>query len=162
MVASSIGELWVTATSGSGQSARGALSWNNQYDSQPVYVSSGPVIRRFPCGLPGACQSRVWTLGAERFVTGRNLLPLNISVESEVGLKQVQIFDGDQLFRRFAGSDVQGRNSFHRTLLLPGEVQKNLVLVADDTNGGRAIGFAHRSWKDGQQAPIFCSDHVRV
>jgi hypothetical protein len=38
--------------------------------------------------------------------------------------------------------------------------QKNLVLVAEDGDGKKAITFARRCWKDGTLAPTFCSDHV--
>jgi hypothetical protein len=41
------------------------LAWNDQYDNQMMFAGDGPVIRRFPCTL--SCQSRIWTLGAERY-----------------------------------------------------------------------------------------------
>ena len=40
------------------------LAWNDQYDNQQIFTSSGPLIKRFPCTM--SCQSRIWTLGAER------------------------------------------------------------------------------------------------
>ena len=149
VMAGTLAGIW-SATGGVG------LSWNDQYDAEQVFVSDGPVIHRFPCDGPAQCQSRVWTLGAERFVTGRNLMTLNISVSAAAGLKEVSIFNGRELYRRYAPA---GAPAFHRTLLVPGETQKNLVLIAEDRNGGKATAFAHKNWKDGTGAPVFCSDH---
>ena len=84
-------------------------------------------------------------------------MPLNISVSSDKGLKEVSIWKGRELYRRFLPG---GNHSFHRTLLLPGEIQKDLVLIAHDVNAGRAVSFEHKNWKDGQGAPVFCGDHV--
>ena len=90
-------------------------------------------------------------------MTGRNLMPLNISVSSDKGIKDVSIWKGRALYRRYLPA---GNRSFHRTLLLPGEIQKDLVLIAQDIDGGRSVSFEHKNWKDGQGAPVFCGDHV--
>jgi hypothetical protein len=148
-----VGERGLTALFGVGE----GLGWNDQYQNQQVFVSSGPIIQRFPCALDGGCQSRVSTLGAERFVTGRLLMPMNVSVFSDKGLAEVAIYNGRQLYRRFS---LGGNTSFHRMLMLPGETMKNLILIAKDVSGGKALGFAHRNWKDGSDAPVFCSDHT--
>jgi hypothetical protein len=133
-----------------------ALRWNDQYDSYPVFVG-GPQILTFPCDRPGDCQDRMETLGAERFVASRMLMPLNISVFSARGLRRVELRNGRSLYRRFL---VGGEKRFYRTLLLDGEVQKNLVLIVEDTAGDTSIGYAHRNWKVGQRAPVFCVDHI--
>jgi hypothetical protein len=152
-----------------------ALQWNQQYSSMPVFVSTGKglAIRRFPCAGVGGrrafynadegmerdfpCDGRVWTLGSERFVTGLNLKQLNISVSSETGLDNVAIWNGRVLYRRFGG--LHGVKAFHRTLMMDGSTQKDLVLIATDTAGGKATSFAHRNWKAGGRAPVFCGDH---
>ncbi len=128
-----------------------ALRWTHQYDGPNVFMSDGPKILAWP-----GCH-RVWTLGAEEFVTGRSVMPAPLAVVSERGLKEICIYNGQQLFRRFL---PEGAKEFRRTLVLDGTVQKNLVLVAEDLQGKRAISFARRCWKDGALAPSFCSDHV--
>jgi hypothetical protein len=84
-------------------------------------------------------------------------MPSYISVKSEKGLKEIRIYDGQNLFRRFK---FDGENEWDETLLLEGAVQKNLVLIAEDVAGGKAVSFARRCWKDGAREVVFCSDHV--
>jgi hypothetical protein len=129
----------------------GALRWSHQYDSLPVFVSSGPKILSWP-GL-----FRVVTYGAEGFAPERAVMQAPLSVASDVGLDDVRIYNGDRLFRRFA---LRGARSFEQVLVLDGGVQRNLVVVVRDQRGGRAVSFPRRSWADGALAPIFCSDHI--
>ncbi len=127
------------------------LRWSNQYDAMPVFLSSGPQILSWPgCG-------RVATFGAEGFVPERAVMDAPLSVQSAAGLDEIQIYDGPRLFRRFK---FDGAHSFEQHLVLDGEIQRNLVVVARDRRGGVAVSFARRSWSDGSVAPVFCSDHV--
>ena len=74
----------------------------------------------FACGgpIPGTCGPfRVWAAGAERFVTALNLMQINISVHSDVPLSSVSLYNGRELYRRFAPDKAQP-NSFGRTLRL--------------------------------------------
>ncbi|MBU4211626.1 MAG: hypothetical protein KKD33_03470 [Verrucomicrobia bacterium] len=128
-----------------------ALRWTCQYDAVNVFFSDGPQILAWP-----ACH-RVITYGGEEFVTAPAVMPSPIFVTAEKGLKEVRIYNGQNLFRRFI---LKGTNAWHQTLVLDGTVQKNLVLVAEDMAGGRAVSYARRCWKDGALAPVFCSDHV--
>ncbi|MCX7597652.1 MAG: hypothetical protein N2512_02110 [Armatimonadetes bacterium] len=128
-----------------------ALRWSHQYDGLPVFVSDGPKILAWP-----ACH-RVWTYGGEEFVTAPNVMPSPIYVTAEKGLKEIRIYNGQRLFRRFA---LSGEKEFKRILVLNGTIQMNLVLIAEDMAGGKAVSFARRCWKDGALAPSFCSDHV--
>ncbi len=89
---------------------------------------------------------RTMVLGAERFVTGLGVMPSGISVSSPVGLRSVSIFNGDRLFRRFAPN---GSTHFFTTLLLDGFIHRNLVLVAEDIEGYKAMSFPRRNWKGG-------------
>ncbi|MEM3063449.1 MAG: hypothetical protein QW303_07900, partial [Nitrososphaerota archaeon] len=97
------------------------------------------------------------TFGGEEFVVGPAVMPSAISVVAERGLKEIRIYNGQQLFRRLK---FKGEKEFNQTLVLDGTIQKNLVLIAEDMKGGKAVSFARRCWKDGALAPIFCSDHV--
>lgn len=128
-----------------------ALRWTHQYDAPNVSVSDGPQVLAWP-----ACH-RVWTLGAEEFVTGRSVMPSPLVVVSDKGLREIRLYNGRELYRRFL---PHGAKEFRQTLVLEGCVQKNLVLVAEDLQGGRAVTFARRCWKDGGLAVSFCSDHV--
>jgi hypothetical protein len=128
-----------------------ALRWTHQYDAPNVFTSDGPIVHCWPDCF------RVWTLGAEEFVTGSAVMPSPLSVSSERGLKEIRLYNGQQLFRRFLPG---GAKEFQQTLVLDGTVQKNIVLVAEDMAGGKAVTFARRCWKDGSLAVSFCSDHV--
>lgn len=128
-----------------------ALWWPNQYQSNNAFPSDGPIIHEWPMTF------RVMTLGAEEFVTAPALMVSRIEVSAEKGLKEVAIYNGRELFRRFL---VNGEKKFAETLLLDGTIQKNLVLIATDMKGGRAVSFARRCWMDGGRQIVFCSDHV--
>jgi len=128
-----------------------ALRWTHQYDGPNVFLSDGPRILAWP-----GCY-RVWTLGAEAFVTGRAVMPSPLHVVSDRGLEELRIYNGQELFRRFLPG---GAEEFDEMLVLDGTIQKNLVLVAEDVAGNRAVSFARRCWKDGALAPVYCSDHV--
>jgi hypothetical protein len=128
-----------------------AIRWTHQYDAPNVFLSDGPLVLAWP-----NCH-RVWTLGAEEFVTGSSVMPSPLSVASDNGLKEICLYNGQQLFRRFLPG---GAKQFQQTLVLDGTIQKNVVLVAEDLQGKKAITFARRCWKDGSLAVSFCSDHV--
>ncbi|MGA2618360.1 MAG: hypothetical protein ABSF26_12170 [Thermoguttaceae bacterium] len=130
------------------------LRWTHQYDSPMVYMSDGPTILAW-CGC-----YRVATLGAEEFVTGMSVMPSPLGVLSEKGLKEIRIYNGSELYRRFSWPPHAAPKAFRQTLVLDGNIQKNLVVVAEDVAGHRAITFARRCWKDGGLAVAFCSDHV--
>ncbi len=130
---------------------RGALRWSHQYESLPVFASSGPEILSWP-----TCH-RVATYGGEGFAPGRSLMASPLSVAAERGLKEITIYDGRRLFRRFK---LHGERSFQKILVLDGSIQRNLVPIAEDRSGGIAIGAPLRSWADGALSPSFCSDHV--
>ena len=128
-----------------------ALRWSHQYDGINIFTSTGPMIRAWP-----QCY-RVHVFAAEPFATGFNMMPSEVHVTSDVGLKEIRIMNGLQLFRRFL---PKGAKEFRQILQLAGNVQRNLVLIAEDINGGSAVSFARRSWKVGALATVFCGDHV--
>ena len=57
-------------------------------------------------------------------------------VSSEAGLKEVAVYDGTKLFRRFL---PQGEKQFEFVMNLNHDKQHNLVLIATDMNGNRAV-----------------------
>ncbi|MFV2067838.1 MAG: hypothetical protein ACC645_12760, partial [Pirellulales bacterium] len=128
-----------------------ALYWTHQYAAVNTFPSDGPRIVAWP-----ACH-RVGTLGAESFVTAPAVMPSPIYVTAEKGLQEVRIYNGPELYRRFI---LSGEKQWGVTLVLEATVQKNLVLVAQDVEGGQAVSYARRCWKDGGREVVFCSDHV--
>lgn len=128
-----------------------ALRWNCSYDGLNVFPSDGPIIHAWPRCL------RVMTFGAETFVTGRSLWPSPVHVTADAGLKEIRIYDGRALYRRFR---CNGEKEFQTTLFFPGTVYRSMVLVAEDLKGGTAVSFAYRHYKEGSLCPVFCSDHV--
>jgi hypothetical protein len=127
------------------------LLWPIHSVSYNAFLSDGPIIQDWPA------TARVRTMGAEEFVTAPNVMESRIDVTAERGLKEIAIYNGRELFRRFL---CHGERRFQETLLLDACVHKNLVLIATDQNGGRAVSFARRCWKEGSPAPVFCSDHI--
>lgn len=127
------------------------LRWTHQYDGVNVFCSNGPEIIAWPY-----CH-RVMTYGGEEFVTSISVMPSDIYIKSDVGLKEIRIYNGKQLYRRFV---LNGEKEYSQTLVLDGTVQKNLVIVAEDIRGGKAVSFPRRCWKDGAFGITFCSDHV--
>ncbi|NOX53153.1 MAG: hypothetical protein GXP27_01685 [Planctomycetes bacterium] len=130
---------------------RDALRWSHQYDGVNVSASNGPVVRAWPW-----CH-RVHVYGGERFVLGRDVLPAPLEVTSDVGLKEIRIYNGRRLFRRFLPG---GAKRYRQTLWLPGSVYRILTLVAEDVQGRRAVAFARRHWKVSVPKPVYCGDHV--
>ena len=130
---------------------RDGLWWPNQYASYNTFPSDGPIIHAWPQTV------RVWTLGAEEFVTKPAIMEAPLQVSAAAGLKEIRIYNGPELFQRW---ECHGAKQFSARLQLDATIQRNLVLVATDLKGGQAVSFARRCWKDGTYAPIFCSDHV--
>ena len=126
------------------------LRYSHQYDGINIFASDGPLILEWP-----QCY-RVHTFAKEAFVTGRNVMVSPIHVTSERGLREITIYNGRDLFRRFRPA---GEKEFRKTLLLNATVHKNLVLVAEDVDGGKAVSFARRCWKVGHGL-AFCGDRV--
>src|SRR5262245_481274 len=72
-----------------------ALGYTDQYTCPNVFTSDGPLILQWP-----ACV-RVQTYGAEPFVTGRSRMDAPIDVTAAAGLREIRIYDGENLYRRF-------------------------------------------------------------
>ncbi len=128
-----------------------ALRWNSQYDGMNVFLSDGPLIQAWP-----ECY-RGYSYGAEPFVVDFELMPSELHVTSDAGLKEIEVLNGEHQVRRFLPG---GAKSFREMLYLPAHVQQNLVVVARDVRGGEAVSFARRCWKPGSMSIAFCGDHV--
>lgn len=128
-----------------------ALRYSGTYSSSRVFVSTGPTIH----GWPQATQ--YYTFAAERFVAEAARMAVPLVVRSDVGLREVRVYDGGRLFRRFAAG---GARSFEHVLELTASVQKTLIVVAEDVRGGKLVSAAWRAWKGGDLPVMFCGDRV--
>lgn len=127
------------------------LKWTNTYSGLNVFLSDGPIIHDWP-----TCY-RPMTFGAEEFVTIPAVMKSKLRVTSDKGLKEIKIYDARNLFRRFK---LNGEKEFNKTLILNGTIMKNLIVIAEDIDGGKAISFPRRSYKYDKGAMSYCSDHV--
>lgn len=129
----------------------GALRWNHQYFSLNVFPTTGPLIHFWPATY------RTSSFAGESFVAWRMLLAQHLHVTADAGLKEVALYDGTKLYRRFL---LGGAKEFVVRLFLNGSLQMNISIVATDQNGGKAVSFPYRGWNDASPAPVFCGDHV--
>jgi len=128
------------------------LRYQSQYDGLNIFLSNGPEILSWP-----ACY-RPWVWGwGHYFKAEKIVMPSLISLKSDVGLKEVKIYNGRKLYRRFI---LKGEKEFNKLLILEGITHKNLILIAEDIKGGKAISFYRTSKKDGTYGISFCSDHI--
>ncbi|MBU4212646.1 MAG: hypothetical protein KKD33_08695, partial [Verrucomicrobia bacterium] len=127
-----------------------ALRWSGTYDGMNVFLSDGPLILEWP-----TCY-RPMNFGGEEFVTIPAIMESPLHVTSQVGLKEIVIYNGREVFRRFR---LNGEKEFNRKLILDGTVMKNLVVIAEDVKGGKAISFVRRSYKYDIDAMAYCGDH---
>jgi hypothetical protein len=134
------------------------LRWSSQYDSMPVFAAklSGPEIN----GI-GDETARAYVLANEKFVTGTSVQFFPVSINSTVPLKEVIIYSGTKVFRRFSFDGTT--KVLQRLLLLDEFVHKNLNLVVRDVEGGVAMGTTRRNWKPGSgRQIIYCGDHFNA
>jgi hypothetical protein len=134
-----------------GRDAWAGLDYAGQYDAPGLFVSDGPLVEVWPRA------SMTYTFADEDWASGATRLTVPIVVRSAQGISELRIYDGERLFRRFDG---EGREQFRLQLELPGSLQRTLTLVVEDVEGGRAVANAHRNWKGGSLAPIFCGDRI--
>jgi hypothetical protein len=127
------------------------LKWKSQFDFMRTFVSSGPEVLVWPQTF------RSMTYGAEGFAPERSVMFAPLVLKSKVGLRDISIYDGNTLYRRVA---LRGAKTFETTFVLEGSLQRDLVVIATDVRGGSAVSFPARSWSDGSDAPVFCSDHT--
>jgi hypothetical protein len=131
---------------------RASLWWSSQYDAFETFTSNGPVVKAW------TSNDRVMTFANESFTDLRTGILSPCWVTSDVGLKEIRTYNGQTLYRRFLPG---GAKEFKAVLALDATVQKNLVLVAEDTKGGQAVTAARRNNKCGLGIE-YCGDHVNA
>lgn len=130
---------------------REGLQWNNQYECIPASVSSGPTVQGWTANY------RAQTYGAEDFVNERGRISPEMLVRSDAGIKEVRIYDGTQLFRRFLPN---GAKEFSVRLYLSTLLQSNLSVEVEDVNGHKNLGFPVRTNKEDVVYSAWCGDHI--
>jgi hypothetical protein len=124
----------------------------NFYPDNPAkpYVTSGPEIESW-------CYTGQRDYGGDNpgdFVWENYRWPLRGRVTSEPGLQEVTVYDGTTVFRRYLPG---GAKELGFTLDLNHDRQHNLVIVAADTAGGRAV--SGEQWDRNHRLEEFmCSD----
>lgn len=117
------------------------------------YISSGPsiLVWRTPNNLIGA-NGQWWRPDLWQF-------RLRLRVASDVGLKCVQVMDGDrQILRRW---QCNGEKRFERELLLSNCQQIASTLLVEDVKGGQAISMAYWN-RNLNMEEFFCSDRCNI
>ena len=117
---------------------------------QVNYVTSGPTIDYW-----GFCGPRDYEGNSPGdFVWQNYLWKLKGHVTSAVGLKEVRVYDGTALFRRYLPG---GKATFEFTMDLSHDRQHTLALVVTDLKGGKAVSGDH--WDRNHRLEEFmCSD----
>ncbi|MHB9025768.1 MAG: hypothetical protein ACYC7E_16640 [Armatimonadota bacterium] len=115
-----------------------------------VFMTSGPEIATWSCAGP-----RDYGGNNQGDFVWQNLRwQVRGEVKSPVGLKEVTVYDGPRVFRRFL---PDGQKAFAFTLDLLHDKQHNLVLVATDLQGGKAVSC--EQWDRNHRLEEFqCSD----
>ena len=107
--------------------------------SSPVSVSDGPLIRQWAMvGSTGYVLPR-WASGpleSDFYMTPNYRIRLRLAVAANAGLKEILIYDGQTLFRRFL---PQGQPEVDLTLDVLNDNHSHFVAVVTDRNGRRAV-----------------------
>lgn len=115
-----------------------------------IYITSGPEIESWCYVGPRDYEGNT----AGDFVWQNYRWLVRGRTGAAAGLKEVAIYDGEALFRRFL---PRGQRTFEFTLDLTHDQQHNLVLVATDRQGRRAI--SGEQWDRNHRLEEFmCSD----
>ena len=128
-----------------------SFHWNSQFESERVVASEGPTIRGW------SESQRVGMYGAEDFVNERALITPELTAHSDAGIKEVRIYNGTELYRRFLPG---GAKDFAIRLYLSAVLQMTLGVEVEDVNGKIATAFPYRCHKTDKLYVSFCGDHV--
>ena len=107
------------------------FSRHHMLDNPQVYITSGPKIK-------------YWMYKGERdfsntgnpYDYSRWHFAVKLDVASEIGLKEVLVYDGTEVFKKF---ELSGAKTFRDEFPILHSRQHNLTLVVRDVKGGEAI-----------------------
>ena len=110
------------------------------------YVTNGPKIKEW--------RSSGFDCLSEWFDWTRLHWQIKMKVSSKVGLKEIRIMNGTELYRRFLPN---GAKEFERTLVLTHTDMHNMILIAEDLKGCKAI--SDEEWDKNQLLQLtWCVD----
>ena len=130
---------------------KNALRWNNQFESLPVMVGNGAKIWNWPVSY------RAKTYGGEDFANDRARFQPEVLIQSDAGIKEVRVYDGTRLYRRFLPG---GTKEFALRLYMSAFLQQTLGIEVEDMQGKVSTIFPVRTSKDDKLYVAFCGDHV--
>ncbi|MCD6408346.1 hypothetical protein J7L87_04765, partial [bacterium] len=107
------------------------FSRGHMFENPSTYISSGPEINYWMWKGP-----RDFENVGNHFDISRWYYMVKVEVKSEKGLKEIKIYDGEEIFRRYI---VDGKKIFKTEIPLFHTRQKNLILIAEDLEGKKAI-----------------------
>ena len=116
-----------------------AMQYGHAYGRPNVNPSSGPRIKSW------AGTQRVMTYAGEPFVPARYRIRPLAWVTSDVGLKEIKIWDDRKVIRRFL---LNGAKEFKQTFEWAYDRQRVDVLEVVDVEGRRAVSAGFESWCD--------------
>ena len=123
--------------------------WNGYPDNPTaIYITDGPAIEN-------------WSYVGKRdyaysdlFIWQNYRWKAHGKITASVGLREIRIYDGDQLFRRYL---LNGEKEFICDLDITHDKQHNLILTATDTAGHRAVSGEH--WdRNHRNQEFMCGD----
>ncbi len=131
-----------------------AAYWNTWhfYPDNPtkIYITEGPKIDNWSFAGPRDYEG----CNQGDFVWQNLRWRIYGKASSDTGLKNIQIFDGPELFRNFI---LAGEKEFEFTIELNHDKQHNLVMVVEDANGKKAV--SGEQWDRNHRLEEFnCSD----
>ena len=114
------------------------------------FISSGPVIADWTCA------NRDYEGHSENYLTPNYLFPVRLHVKSEVGLREIKIWDGLKPSMRIG---LNGEKDFLQVFMFNHDKQKNLVLEVRDINGGVAVS-GEQFDRNHMNMHYTCSDRI--
>jgi hypothetical protein len=116
-----------------------AMEYGNQYNRANVNPSSGPRIKSWAGG------QRILTYAGEPFVPSNYRLRPYCWVTSDVGLKEIVIYDYTKPYRRIL---LHGAKEFKHIFEWAFDRHHVLILEATDVAGRRALSAGFECWSD--------------
>ncbi len=116
------------------------------------YVWKGVEYPRYWIDRYASIEQRDW------FMPSFARLPVRLDVESENPLREVVVYDGPRVYRRF---DAQGQRTFSAEFTVPQDQNRHLVAYVTDSAGRRAV--TPEIWTEQQEDLYnFCGDRINA
>lgn len=124
-------------------------TWHCTYASFPQLITNGPQVVQWE----RMASHDYWAEG-DRWHAGYYESRIRGAVKSEVGLKDIRIYDNGQLVRRYSANTAK---EYAVEFKFTREKQHGFVMIAEDVNGGRAITGTYNT-QNNQFEEFMCGD----